>query len=116
MAVVRRADASTEWIVGPREVGFGSCTEALGGGGTWQTLTLQWRAGDIVVLATDGVADDLLEDRVGDFAHWLVDGFATLSPHRRWTALARELRSWPTPRHIDDKTVAVLAVLPEKSA
>lgn len=61
-----------------------------------------------LLLATDGVADDLLpEGRVG-FLEFLVSRFGALPPRERARALARELRSWPTPHHRDDKTVAVL--------
>ena len=64
--------------------------------------------GRIVVLATDGVADDLDPERLGAFTDWLTTDVARLAPMARWRRLHQELRDWPVPRHVDDKTVAVL--------
>ena len=61
-----------------------------------------------VVLCTDGVSDDLLPGRHSEFVEWLETEIAPLAPGRRWRALATALRDWPTPHHIDDKTIAVL--------
>jgi hypothetical protein len=61
------------------------------------------------VLASDGVSDDLRPDRLADFVAWLKDEIAALQPVARWRSLRRELTEWPTPRHLDDKTIAVLA-------
>ncbi len=107
LAVVRSADGAVEWVSGPR-AGFATDATALGSGATWSLRTQPWRPGDTVVLATDGVSDDLLPDRVGDFAAWLVESFAGLDPVPRLRALRSELTDWPTPRHLDDKTLAVL--------
>lgn len=62
-----------------------------------------------VVLCTDGIADDLVEERFDDFATWLMGTFADLPPSKRWHALSREIRHWPTPGHQDDKTLAILS-------
>ena len=61
-----------------------------------------------IILCTDGVADDLLEARHLDFAHWVDRELVPLPPGSRWRRVARELRDWPTPNHIDDKTLAVI--------
>lgn len=61
-----------------------------------------------VLLATDGVADDLLPEKREAFVDFLLADFARPQEGVRSRALAAELRSWPTPRHRDDKTVAVL--------
>lgn len=61
-----------------------------------------------VVLATDGIADDLVEDRMSGFANWLCERFLPMPPSARYRAIEKELRNWPTPSHQDDKTVAVL--------
>lgn len=61
-----------------------------------------------VILCTDGVADDLLESKHLEFAEWMEREIAVLPAGARWHRLARELRHWPTPHHIDDKTIAVL--------
>jgi hypothetical protein len=61
-----------------------------------------------VLLATDGVADDLLPERRAGFLEFLVTRFGALPSRSRGKAIARELRAWPTPRHRDDKTLAIL--------
>lgn len=61
-----------------------------------------------ILLATDGVADDLLPEKRTDFLDFLVSQYGSLPAPARRRALAKELRNWPTPRHCDDKTVAVL--------
>lgn len=63
---------------------------------------------DGVLLATDGVADDLLTDRLQSaFARGraLVDERGTAGAR---AALKAELHDWHTPGHLDDKTVALL--------
>ncbi len=89
--------------------GFGF-TEALGTPHSlsdWSfALTTALAPGEAMVLATDGVSEDLDQARVGDLAAWIIDEIAPLpSPSR---ALARELRDWPVPHHLDDKTLLVM--------
>ncbi len=62
----------------------------------------------IAVLVTDGIADDLRPDKLGTFLKWLRDDIARKPRAGRATALRQALRQWPTPGHLDDKTVAVL--------
>jgi len=74
----------------------------------WQVLEIERAEPDtIIVLATDGVADDLRSDRLGDWALSLVQdhGGQPAGERRR---LRQALQQWPTPGHNDDKTVAVL--------
>ncbi len=63
-------------------------------------------SGDVLLLATDGVSEDLEPDRIGDLAAWVVDELACLAQPGR--ALAHELRNWPVPHHQDDKTLLAL--------
>lgn len=62
----------------------------------------------VVMLATDGVADDLLPEKRSGFINFLVTQYGELPVAARSRAIARTLHEWPTPRHLDDKTVAVL--------
>jgi serine/threonine protein phosphatase PrpC len=62
--------------------------------------------GDLLLLATDGVSEDLKPNRIGDLAAWVVKDFGPLERPDR--ALARELRNWPVPHHQDDKTLVVM--------
>ncbi len=104
-----RTRLGLEWIVGPRSSGFANETAALGSSASWTSQSFPRAGGDVVVLATDGVADDLLPERIDGFVQWLMDDFGGMAPNQRWRALQRELKDWPTPRHTDDKTLVVLA-------
>jgi hypothetical protein len=116
LVLVRRADGGIEWMLGPRGGGFAGDTEALGGRHRWQERSTRWAPGDIALMATDGVADDLVPELAGDFAGWLVTSFADLPARLRWRAIASELRAWPTPGHQDDKTIVVLMACAEAPA
>ncbi|MCB9609593.1 MAG: protein phosphatase 2C domain-containing protein [Polyangiaceae bacterium] len=59
-----------------------------------------------LVLATDGVSEDLQPDRIGDLASWVADDLGALEHPGR--ALSRELRRWPVPHHRDDKTLLTM--------
>jgi serine/threonine protein phosphatase PrpC len=76
--------------------------------GAWSTRILAPSCRS-VVLCSDGVADDLLPDRYRDFVGWLEGEISPLPVATRRRRLARELDRWPTPGHIDDKTLAYLA-------
>jgi len=103
-----RTKRGLEWIVGPRSGGFANETAALGHSASWTSRSFPRAGGEVVVLATDGVADDLLPERIDGFVQWLMDDFAGMAPSQRWRALQRELKDWPTPHHTDDKTLVVL--------
>lgn len=75
----------------------------------WQRVSLERRP-RALVLCTDGVADDLLPHRLGDFVDWLVCEVRTEAPAGRRHILEQALRQWPTPNHLDDKTIAVIFV------
>jgi hypothetical protein len=104
-----RTPRGLEWIVGPRAGGFANETHALGYSASWTSRSFPRVGGGVVVLATDGVADDLLPEHIDGFVQWLIDDFSGMVPTQRWRALQRELKDWPTPHHTDDKTLVVLA-------
>lgn len=62
----------------------------------------------IAVLVTDGIADDLRADKLDAFLKWLREDIGRKPAATRTAALRQALREWPTPGHLDDKTVAVL--------
>lgn len=86
---------------------FGSETLALGvphGMRDWILTPLPpLSAGDAVILATDGVSDDLVDGRLAAFARWMVDD--ARSAPRAGLRIAAKLRAWPVPQHLDDKTL-----------
>ena len=59
-----------------------------------------------LVLATDGVSEDLKSARIGELVEWVTDELGA-QPHPA-RLLARELRNWPVPHHRDDKTLLVM--------
>lgn len=111
LAIVRRTDRSMAIFGGRSSNSFGSETLALGTPhriDDWWIATEPPSCGRIVVLATDGVADDLDPERLDGFLDWLSSDIGRLVPLNRWRRLCRELRDWPVPNHVDDKTIAVL--------
>ena len=115
LAIVRRDDGGVATFGGRSPDAFGDETLALGAPhriDDWWIATEPPGCGRAVVLATDGVADDLDPERLGAFTHWLADDIGGLAPAARWRRLCRDLRAWPVPHHLDDKTVAVLVERP----
>jgi hypothetical protein len=106
------SDGDEVEVVTPDRSGFANETDALGSAcrsSAWQVAVRpEVSRGTVILLATDGVADDLVPERRVDFAREVVSSFGSLPRWRRQGALRRELHDWPTPGHTDDKTVAVL--------
>lgn len=112
-AVVSRADGTCEELTDERD-GFGNQTTGLGIARSVQ----EWRVrelaplapGDAIMLATDGVTDDLKPDSRGGFVRHLVGSCASTDgtdlDARR---LRRQLVDWPVDRHTDDRTVVICA-------
>ena len=93
---------------------FSNTTRALGvtrSVGAWATRPLDARDRTLV-LCTDGVSDDLLPDRYSELLRWLDTEFAARPPGPRRRALASALSAWPTPNHLDDKTLALIRTHP----
>jgi hypothetical protein len=91
---------------------FGNATTGLGIAADvreWRVhVEPRFEGAAAVLLATDGVADDLLPGKRLEFLDFLVARYGPQAGGARARAIAKELREWPTPRHRDDKTVAVL--------
>ncbi len=92
--------------------GFGNETDALGvtkSFAAWQTkCVVLSEPGDGVLLMTDGLADDLLPERLEAFFSHLIGRAESRSRRngRRW--LEGELKAWPTALHTDDKSIALI--------
>jgi len=90
---------------------FNDTTRALGGPhrlDDWWVYMNGPGSGHAVLLATDGVADDLDPGRYDGLASWLFDEVSALSPRRRSRLIRGELTRWPVPGRSDDRTLAVL--------
>jgi hypothetical protein len=111
LAIIRSKGDDVATYGGRNGATFSDETKALGAPhriDDWWITKASPGATKTVVLASDGVADDLDPDRLDDFLEWLTRDLGRLSPVDRWRQLCRELRNWPVPHHIDDKTLAVL--------
>jgi hypothetical protein len=99
-------------VLGNRGEAWGNETMALGmsvGARGWQMVVLPPSFGErVAVLATDGISDDIIPEKLEAFVRWLLGDFGPLDPRSRWRQLVSELKNWPTPKHLDDKTIAVL--------
>jgi serine/threonine protein phosphatase PrpC len=68
--------------------------------------------GCAILLATDGVSEDVERERLGGMTLALISEYRHLDPKERWINLCKELRDWSTPHHLDDKTIAAMWVEP----
>lgn len=99
-------------VLTPERSGFGNQTQALGVGkrwSDWHTGQAQLQApGDLVLLMTDGIADDVPAAHLPGFVDMLYQQLQRRSRRqgRRW--LTHELEQWATPGHSDDKTLALI--------
>jgi hypothetical protein len=119
LGILRKPDGALATYGGRRESDFGNETGALGAPhrlDDWWIATDAPGGGRAVVLASDGVSDDLEPTRLGGFVEWLVHDLGDLPRPVRQRRLRRELHSWPVPHHVDDKTLAVMAETAEVAA
>jgi len=111
MALIRKPDGQLITII-DRSTDFSNQTKALGQPhklGDWKVCNLDFfEPGMIVLLATDGIADDLEPGKLSELIPWLTKEFGLLPPLNRTSSLHKTLRDWPTPFHQDDKTLALL--------
>jgi len=109
--------ANWQCYIGERpEDNFANETDALGsrrGSKKWVVEELPATSEPrFALLATDGIGDDLKPEKVEAFGHWFCKKFGPMPPRSRWHSIRQSLRHCPTPRHTDDKTIAVLHSIP----
>jgi hypothetical protein len=89
--------------------GFGNQTNTLAQActpGCYSTVLELSQPGDGVLLMTDGISDDLIPEQLEPFFDAIYQRQLRCSKRRMRQWLTRELHSWSTPRHGDDKSIA----------
>jgi len=59
-----------------------------------------------LALMTDGIGDDLIQTNL--FVHYMIRTLRNMKKRQRKRWMINELENWPTPGHIDDKTIAII--------
>ena len=98
-------------VIGNRHNEFINQTASLGmekSGHFWKMKVYEKVDSFRAFLATDGISDDIVPERMDGFVAWLIDDFSDLLPRQRRYMLSKELKNWPTPNHSDDKTLAIM--------
>lgn len=109
LALLADEDGKIECVAGREAEHFANETVALGAphkASDWKVRIFpDNKHYQTAILATDGVADDLLKDKLTSFVTW-VGSMGELKNPRR--ALRRALERWPVKSHADDKTIAAI--------
>lgn len=76
---------------------------------TWTTKYIpEHRLNSIrLMLATDGVSEDILPNKESDFASYLIDYVNSWRAKDRQIKLLNILENWETPKSLDDKTIVL---------
>lgn len=74
----------------------------------WNIKNINYDTNDFVVLVTsDGISEDLVENKEDDFADSLIIEMLKLKRNKRNNYLNQLLENWPTRFHTDDKTICI---------
>ena len=73
----------------------------------WSIMHFQGVSSTELMLATDGIADDILPGMEAAFARHLVSELERLPQQDRGAAVMEMLEHWETPNSFDDKTIAL---------
>ena len=109
MAAAILNDGSVKLLKESKEEGFSNITKSLSEktqATDWMTMSVPVKRCKAILLCTDGVADDLVDEE--GFARSIVDNLCKLPVISAASDAANMLIDWPTPKHSDDKTMACL--------
>lgn len=111
LVAVLKTDGTYMELYEDKDGSFSNQTDAL----SERTQIEQWRTASIVqeeccaiLLCTDGVADDLLPEKRGDFVHHIYTQGQKFATGTVTHELRKMLENWPVPKHSDDKTLVCL--------
>lgn len=113
IVLLRSPSGTVEVLHGRGASDFVNQTAVLGsehGQSNWTFRKIALNDVDLVMIATDGVADDLLPERYTGLMQWFASNTAGVSSAVGGQRLKHALRNWATPKSGDDKTIAVLRV------
>jgi hypothetical protein len=109
LAILTGEDGKIEGLFGRAPEDYANETLALGAPhkqSDWQIRLFPGsQLHQTAILTTDGVADDLLEQKLSSFSEWVSSKAELKNPGR---ALRSALQSWPIKSHTDDKTIAAI--------
>lgn len=109
LAILTREDGTIESLVGRELENYANETLALGAPhkiSDWKVRSFPGKQiHQTAILATDGVADDLLDQKLTSFVDWIRSTGELKHPGR---GLRRALERWPVKSHTDDKTIAAI--------
>lgn len=109
MMILIRDQAKPAFVYEEKE--FANITTGLGekhNPERWQILTIPDSEINAVILATDGVADDLDPEKQSSFAQDLHNDLINTKERKRHRTLRKMLRKWANSSFSDDKTIACL--------
>ncbi len=98
-SVARRSDSN-----------FTNETIGLGAGATlrdWSVMKIP-SGTEIFLMCTDGISEDLIPEKLSEFIVWQTKSVFEKQKSERRDYLYRSLKKWPTPKHTDDKTLAIV--------
>jgi serine/threonine protein phosphatase PrpC len=109
LAILAEENGALECISGRDPENFSNETAALGTPhrvSDWKVCFFPENGQNrTAILATDGVADDIMADKLDSFVAWIKSTGELKNPGR---GLRRALERWPVKAHSDDKTIAVM--------
>ncbi len=75
----------------------------------WQIETMNVEFENMkLFLATDGISDDIVENKEEEFLDYLIASMEDIDKNKRSFLLRKILKNWPTKFHSDDKTICVV--------
>ena len=92
---------------------FGNVTTGLGKSrkfSDWQVTQQKLSKGDVIALMTDGISEDINQGVEMEFVNAISERIKGKSIRQAKTWLKNEFKTWATPNHTDDKSLAILVI------
>lgn len=74
----------------------------------WQINKVVTTGKNTLLISTDGVSDDIPEDKLEGFTDFLISKVNGKNRIKRDMIIADMLKNWTTPKHTDDKTILLI--------